>query len=251
MIRCSKCNLEKEEDQYASYFHSKQNKIRTRRICKSCFNLQKKQYRENLIKEKIIQQDPLYIYSKPVLTPTPEPLVEPEVFIDMDTKVCSKCFEDKPYSEFYIHSQTKKPFSRCKRCELDGDSERYRQQIEEQGGSDRVRSRPGEWIDEYQRENVEGFLKVLGWKHNGQHWYKEGVRGIDGVWERMRGMKKYRKPSRHRTAPATERLKSQAADIVKLREAGETLITISGIYNTSIPTLYKVINEYYEAQKDS
>jgi hypothetical protein len=248
---CSKCNIDKEEDQYATYFHSTQNKFRTRRICKSCFNEQKRIYRENFIKEKIIQQDPVYIYSRPVLTPTPEPLVETKVFIDMDTKVCSKCFEDKPVSDFYIHSQSGKPFSRCKRCELNDDNERYRQQIEDNGGSDRVRSRPGEWIDEYQRENVECFLKVIGWKFNGKIWWKEGQRGEDGQWEKMRGMKKYRKPIRNRLSPIYERLKSQAEDIVKLRDAGETLITIAGIYNTSIPTLYKVINEYYEAQKDS
>jgi hypothetical protein len=247
---CNKCQIDKEVDQYATYFHSTQNKLRTRRICKSCFNEQKRIYRESIIKEKIIQQDPLYVYSRPILTPTPEPLVEPEVFIGMDTKICSKCFINKPYSDFYIHSQSGKPFSRCKRCELNDDNERYRQQVEDNGGSDKVRIRPGQWVDEYQRENVEGFLKVLGWKHNGQHWYKEGIRsGEDGVWERMRGMKKYRKPIRNRLAPATDRLRSQAEDIIKLRDAGETLQTIAGIYNTSIPTIYKVMNEYYEKKE--
>ena len=249
---CSKCNIDKEVDQYATYFHSKQNKLRTRRICKSCFNHQKSIYRESIKKEKIIEPVPVSVIPTPIHRPTPipEPFVETKVFIDMDTKVCSKCFEDKPYSEFYIHSQTKKPFSRCKRCELDGDSERYRQQIEDEAGSTRVLSKVGQWVDEYQRENVEGFLKVLGWKHNGQHWYKEGVRsGEDGIWERMRGMKKYRKPMTRNSPSVTDRLRTQIEDIIKLRDAGETLQTIASIYNTSVPTLYKVMNEYYEKKE--
>lgn len=169
-----------------------------------------------------------------------------------ETKMCSRCFEDKPYSEFYIHSQTKKPFSRCKRCELDDDNERYRQQIEDNGGSERVRKYPGQWVDKYQQENVEGFLKVIGWEHNGKHWFKEGVRsGEDGVWERMRGLKKFRKPRMYKEQNASERLKTKVEDIIKLRDAGETFKTISGIYNTSVPTLYKVIKQYYEAQEDS
>ena len=205
MAICSKCNIDKEADQYASYIHSKQNnKLRTRKVCKSCFNEQKRIYRESIIKQKIIQQDPLYVYSRPILTPTPEPLVNPEVFIDMDidTKVCYTCKVDKPLTDFYIHKRTGRPFTSCKRCELDKDSSKYEEYISEYGGSDRVRLRPGQWVDEYQRENVEGFLKVIGWKHNGKHWYKEGVRsGEDGQWEKMRGMKKYRKPMTKKLTP--------------------------------------------------
>lgn len=254
MVRCNKCQIDKEVDQYATYFHSTQNKLRTRKICKICFNLQKKQYRETIIKEKIIQQDPLYVYSRPILTPTPEPLVNPEVFIDMDvdTKQCFTCKVDKPITDFYIHKRTGRGFTSCKICELEKDGKKYEQYIQDNGGSDRVRLRPGQWVDEYQRENVEGFLKVLGWKHNGNHWYKEGVRsGEDGVWERMRGNTKYRKPMTKQLTPITDMLRTKIEDIIKLREAGETLATVAGIYNTSVPTLYKVINEYYEAQKDS
>ena len=248
MAVCTKCNIDKEADQYATYFHSTQNKLRTRKICKSCFNHQKFIYRESIKKEKIIEPVPIKINPTPI--PTPEPLIETEVFINMDTKVCFKCKIDKPVTDFYIHSQTKKPFTRCKKCELDDDNERYRQQIENQGGSERVRSKPGQWIDEYQKDNVEGFLKVLGWKHNGKHWYKDGVRSSeDGQWERMRGMKKYRKPVERNSPTVTDRLRLQVEDIIKLRVAGETLKTIASIYNTSIPTLYKVIDEYYEKKE--
>ena len=252
MIRCSKCDIEKELDQYASYYHSTQKKLRTRKVCKSCFNEQKRIYRESIIKEKIIEPVPVSVNPTPIPTPIPEPLVNPEVFIDMDidTKVCFTCKVDKPITDFYIHKRTGKPFTSCKRCELDKDSDKYDEYIKENGGSERVKLRPGQWTDIYQQENVEGFLKVIGWKHNGKHWYKEGVRsGVDGIWERMRGRPKYRKPVEDKPQPKTDMVRKQVEDIIKLRDAGETLKVIAGIYNTSIPTLYKVINEYYEKKE--
>lgn len=256
MARCSKCDIDKEASEFSTYYHSTQYKLRTRKVCKSCFYLQKKQYKESIKNKKIIDSTPVSVSPTPIPqptpTPTPELFVETKVFIDMDidTKVCFKCKIDKPVTDFYIHSQTKKPFARCKECELEMDNERYRQQIEDQGGSDRVRSKCGQWIDEYQRENVEGFLKVIGWKHNGKHWYKEGVRsGEDGVWEKMRGLKKYRKPMTRNSISVTDRLRTQIEDIIKLRESGEKLQTVASIYSTSVPTLYKVINEYYEKKE--
>ena len=247
---CNKCNIDKEADQYYTYYHSTQKKYRTRKICLSCFKYQKRKYKESIKEEKIIQPTPVKIIPTP--TPTPEPFVETKVFIDMDTKVCFTCKVEKPITDFYIHRETKKPFSRCKKCELIIDKNRYEKQLEDNAGSERVKSKPGQWSDRFQQENVEGFLKVLGWKHNGTHWYKEGVRGIDGVWEKMRGMKRYRAPLLNpKKSPVLERLRSQIQDIIKLREEGMNLSKIGYIYKTSGPYITKVINEYYEAQKDS
>jgi hypothetical protein len=257
MIRCSKCDIEKEVDQYSTYFHSTQNKLRTRKVCKSCFNHQKSIYRESIKKEKIIDSTPVSVSPTPIpiptYIPTPNLLVNPEVFIDMDTKVCYTCKIEKPLTDFYIHSQTGKPFTHCKRCESDKGNREYQQYIEDNGGSDKVRKYPGQWVDSYQQENVEGFLKVMGWKHNGKHWYKEGVRsGEDGIWERMRGMKKYRKPpSVPKKSPVLERLMVHIEDIIKLRKEGMTFSKIGYIYNTSSPYITKVITKYYEAQEDS
>ena len=253
MVRCNKCDIEKEEDQYATYFHSTQNKIRTRKICISCFNEQKRIYRESIKNKKIIEPVPVSVSPTPIPQPipsiTPKPFVETEVFIDMDidTKECFTCKVDKPLTEFYFHKRTGRPFTSCKRCNLDKDNEQYQEYIEENGGSDRVKKYPGQWVDKFQQENVEGFLKVIGWKHNGMHWYKEGVRsGEDGIWERMRGLKKYRKVPQRNSPTVTDKLRTQVQDIIKLRDAGETLATVASIYSTSVPTLYKVINEYYE-----
>jgi hypothetical protein len=250
MAICNKCNIDKEADQFYTYYHSTQKKYRTRKICLSCFNYQKRKYRETIKEEKIIEPTPVKIIPTPI--PTPEPLVETKVFIDMDidTKVCYTCKVEKPVTDFYIHSQTKKLFTSCKRCESDKGNKEYLQYIQDNGGSDKVRKYPGEWVDEYQQENVEGFLKVLGWKHNGNHWYKEGVRANeDGVWERMRGMKKYRKPVLNKPTPVLDRLRTQSEGIIKLRKEGMDLGKIASIYNTSTPYITKVITEYYEKKE--
>jgi hypothetical protein len=249
MAICNRCNIDKESDQFYTYYHSTQQKYRTRKMCQSCFNGQKRKYRETIKEEKIIQPTPLKIISTPI--PTPEPLVETKVFIDMDTKVCYTCKIEKPITDFYIHSQTGKPFTHCKRCESDKGNREYQQYIEDNGGSDKVRKYPGEWVDEYQKENVEGFLKVIGWKHNGKHWFKEGVRsGEDGIWERMRGRKKYRAPARvPKRSPVMDRLRTHIEDIIKLRNEGMTLSKIGYIYNTSQPYITKIITEYYEKKE--
>jgi len=172
--------------------------------------------------------------------------------MNLDTKVCFKCKIDKPITDFYIHKSTGKPFSRCKRCESDIGNREYQQYIEDNGGSDKVKRFPGQWVDKYQQENVEGFLKVLGWQHNGKHWFKEGVRsGEDGVWERMRGMKKYRRPpATPKKSPVMDRLRTHAEDIIKLRKEGMNLSKIGYIYNTSTPYITRIITEYYE-KKDT
>lgn len=264
MAICNKCNVDKEADQYASYYHSTQKKYRTRRVCKSCFNGQKSIYRESIKKEKIIKSTPVSVSFSPIPTPTSIPtplpeykkdgrgrprLVDNSLFIGMDDKVCFTCKIEKPATEFYIHKRTSKLFTSCKQCELDKDKIKYEEYIQDNAGSDKVKLKPGEWTDKYQQENVESFLKLIGWKHNGKHWFKEGVRsGQDGVWERMRGRVKYRKkPDRkNQPSPVLDRLRKQIVDIIKLREDGMTYKKLCDIYNTSLPTIYKVINEYYE-----
>jgi hypothetical protein len=253
---CNKCNIDKELDQYYTYFHSVQQKWRTRKICLFCYNYQKRKRRESIKEEKIIEPVPVSVsftpIPQPTPIPTPEPFVETKVFIDMDTKVCFTCKVEKPITDFYFHRKNNKVFTSCKRCESDKGNREYLQYIQDNGGSDKVRKYAGEWVDSYQQENVEGFLKVLGWKHNGKHWYKEGVRsGEDGVWERMRGMKKYRKPVINKPTPVLDKLRTHVEDIIKLRKEGMDLGKIATIYNSSTPYITRVITEYYEAQKDS
>ena len=260
MARCNKCNLEKEASEYYTYYHSTQKKWRTRKICNSCMYQGKVKYRKRTISRSKTEtiQEVFQPIPTPTIIPTPIPeykketrgrkrLVDDSVFIGMDSKVCFTCQIEKPASDFYIHRRTLKLFTSCKKCDLEKEKKEYNQYLEDNAGSDKARRNPGEWSDKFQQENVEGFLKLIGWKHNGNHWFKEGVRsGEDGVWERMRGMVKYRKPIQKKSSPLINKLRLKVEDIIKLRESGETLRVIADIYSTSIPTIYKVIKEYNE-----
>ncbi len=51
-------------------------------------------------------------------------------------------------------------------------------------GSTSVRTKPGEWYDDKQKEYVHDILKSIGWKYNEEKnvWYDEKIRNKEGEW---------------------------------------------------------------------
>jgi hypothetical protein len=165
---CSKCGIDKLEDQYQSYFHSTQQKWRTRRVCKTCFNEQKRKYKESTRKEKIIQ---------PV---TPEP---PK--IDYSTnplyKNCMDCHEWKLIStDFYTRSDGTVYLNRCRQCEVELERNKRKEYLIDNCGSDKVLLTPNKYTDEYQKDCTFQFLKLLGYIYNEDKgiWTKPGVKEL-------------------------------------------------------------------------
>ena len=70
MSICTKCKIDKADDQYQTYWHSTQQKFRTRRICRTCTSNRNKEYKQRVRKGINSQPDP--------------PELQPEVF-DNDT----------------------------------------------------------------------------------------------------------------------------------------------------------------------
>lgn len=72
---CSKCKIDKPIELYQTYYHSTQQKYRTRRVCNSCFNEQRRKYKESIKNKKITQPEvpELEIEVFPTPTPLPEP----------------------------------------------------------------------------------------------------------------------------------------------------------------------------------
>jgi hypothetical protein len=170
---CSKCNVEKELDQFQKYWHSTQQKERTRGYCTSCYYEQKKLYKESIRNKKIIQ---------PVEDMTPPVVIEP-VYDTNLFKCCKECGEWKLIdTDFYRHSK-KWPNARCKECEREIEKQKYEQEIEDKGGHDMCPVKVGVYADKYQQEQTEGFLTALGWKksENGV-WWKEGFKTPEGIW---------------------------------------------------------------------
>jgi hypothetical protein len=266
MAICTKCNIDKEVDQYSTYFHSTQNKLRTRRICKSCFNEQKSIYRESIKNKKIIQPTPVSVSFTPIPTPsiipTPIPehkkdgrgrkrLVEDSVFIGMDVKQCAKCKEILPLSEYYAARAGRyagKPTARCKVCHNENKKKEYRQKVEDNGGGLVVPMYPNTYSDKHQRVNTFLLMEAMGWVFNDNGvWSKEGIKDKDKVWEfRLRpDYVKYTGKNRPKEYPKIKH-KSYARieEMNDLLEQGYPLYYICKEFGVARQTLRKMLQEY-------
>lgn len=163
MIRCSKCDTFKPDDQYQTYYHSTHKKFRTRKVCTVCYYEQKKQYRIRKKTEKTIKLGYLY---------------------------CQDCQQYLPPESFY-----KALKCRCKECQ------KYKESIEraeyraENGGSAKVRMYPNEYVDEYQKAQTFEVMNVLGYTYNEENgvWFKLPWKTPDGKFPLIKPyVKKYK-----------------------------------------------------------
>lgn len=183
---CSKCSVDKPENQYETYFHKPQGKWRTRRYCKSCFKEQKRLYKESIKTKKIME--PVSVIEEPVVL-IPQHIDEVNPFsTNPDYKLCRTCQEYVHLDDYYHHGESKKTtYLDCRKCCNKRETERRRQEREEErensGGSDRIRNEVGMFEDEYQREQTYMVMEVLGYTYSEEcgHFLKPGVKEyIDG-----------------------------------------------------------------------
>jgi hypothetical protein len=101
-----------------------------------------------------------------------------------DYKKCKTCKEWKLQDDFYFHSRvTGVKFNECKTCQYEKDRIIKEQELEENGGSERVPRQPNDYADKYQREQTFTVLQILGYTYNEVTgiWTKPGVKEvIDG-----------------------------------------------------------------------
>jgi len=229
MRKCSKCNIEKEDNMFSTYFHSTQNKHRTRNVCKPCFNEQKKDYRESIKNKKIIQ---------PVVTELqPEPII---VINPIELRECKTCLEKKPRTEYYVKGTIR---GVCKECEKNRAKQNLLEKRIEQGGSLKVRVFPNNYSDEYQKDMVFSFMERLGWVFNEENgtWWKDGIKNKDGIFNNVRDFKK-------RTVTSTYPIEN-IQKLKDMRDSGLTYTQISiktGISGPSIRVLLKRLEDEKE-----
>jgi hypothetical protein len=232
MIRCSKCSIDKPESDYATYFHSTQNKMRRRKICRFCFNEQKRQYNQSIRNKKIIQ---------PVEDMTPiQPIIDHST--NPDYKACKECNEYKPIDSFhYFNKEKGLTFNTCKDCEKENDRI-YNEQLKEQnGGSKMVGAKPNTYFDEYQKKNTFEVMTLLGYLYNEEYgiWTKLGVKTIEDGKPYFHFLKYYKKGNKGGMITQTERDK-----ILEYREKGFSFKRISIITKISPNSIYKIIKEH-------
>ena len=185
MIKCNKCSIEKENNQYETYWHSTQLKFFTRRICRTCMALQSKMYRERIKMSKIKPEPPTNGFEN---VPGYKP--------------CRTCKIWKNIETGYYSQKTGHIFSACRECSRKIDSQKSRERreehLKENCGANDVRSLPGLYIDKYQEACVCELMNAMGWKYNDNKnlWYKEGYKTEDGDWVKYnKNLRKY--PKKH------------------------------------------------------
>lgn len=218
---CNKCNIDQPESNYETYWHSTQQKNRTRRICRTCISNQKKQYKLRIKQMNKVQPEVLKS--------------EPEVFdplsTDKDYKKCTKCLIYKhKENDFYLNANRRSRFSMCKRC-CQQDRKKY---PSKRAGdpAERYYPQPNRYYNEEQRLEVFGVMERLGYLFNSEKgiWYKEGWKTKDGVFLKIRKHK--RKGISGKVIP--DHVKK---NIIELKKQGKTIKEIIDIHKVSHSTI--------------
>jgi hypothetical protein len=235
---CSKCKVEKDEKEYYTYYHSGHKKIYTRLICLDCTRQQARDY-----KLKLRQQKKLLI-QVPQQEKIIQPVVpEPQQEVLKGQHRCKDCNEIKNMNEFYLNR------NQCIVCVREKEATYRRKEIlkrrMENGGSERVKQKPGDYTDIYQEQQVTEFLTALGWKLNPNGvWSKEGFKNKDKIWEKP--FKKYKKINDNYKGSERSSVYEKRDELLELRKTGMTYMKIGNIYGISPATVMRIIKDLYD-----
>lgn len=226
MIRCNKCEELKEDNQFATYYHSTQKKMRTRKICRGCISIQKSAYRKMVKERKIIQP------VQPELQP--EPIID--YSLDPNYKQCIKCKEYRTRDKYYKFG-TDSRFNTCKICIKKKDDADRELELIENGGSLKISPTPNTYKDKYQKEMVFEFLPMIGWIFNEENgiWYKPGFKDENGNFLTIH--KKTKREIKRLT-------QKEITSIYSLRSKGYKAKYISEVLDINKITVYSILKRF-------
>ena len=216
---CSKCKIERNENEYYTYWHSTQQKYRTRLICVICTREQSKQYKLNRKNKSAVIEEP--------------------------TQTCPQCKKDLPLTSYYESGRGRKG-RYCKSCIRKNQNDKNYRKVMSEGGSERVPVQPNKYVDEHQKAQTFMVLERLGWVYNDNGvWSKEGVKTKDNHWLNIipSGYKK-RRPSGI-LVRKKHGVYKYIDEIVRQKEEGMTYEDLAYIYCCSHTTLRTIINTHY------
>jgi hypothetical protein len=210
---CTKCEKEKELDQYQKYFHSSQQKWRVRGECTDCY-----------YKTRLKRKNPnLYYENHP------------------DYKKCKTCSTWKLVDEFHFHSRvTGLRFTECKLCQNEKDKIKYQQELEEKGGSEKIHTKPNNYKDKWQKEQTFMVMEVLGYIYDEGTgiWTKPGVKELINGKIVFSKINKNRKLGKYNSKVATNKVQLMK----ELRDKGLSYNKIADILDISDTTVFKYLN---------
>jgi len=220
MMRCSKCGVEKDETNYQKYFHSTQNKWRVRKECTEC-----------LYKGRLKRKNPDLFYSQ-----------------DPNYKKCKSCSEWKTHEEYYFHSKvTGVRFNICMVCQKEKDRRDREEELEMNGGSDKISPYPNNYKDKYQKEQTFFVMELLGYTYSEENgiWTKPGVKElVDGkiVFPKIK--------KRKRIGPYETKVNYQMIEqFVELKNRGWNSERIGDKFGVSDTTVFKYIKKWNDTLK--
>ncbi len=229
MRRCNKCDIQKEDNQFYTYYHSTQKKYRTRNICNECINKQKAEYKQKM-KGKIIIPEIV----QPIFVELP---IEPPV----DHQFCPECDNWLPKTDFYPYLK-----ARCKKCQLAKDAiERAEKRIEA-GGSAKVMVYPNKYADDMQKQQTFEVMEVLGYTFNEENgvWYKLPWKDKDGKFPLLDTYGKSKKPRKSRVGRTREIPQEEKDEVIRLYSEGYKYKEIEKITGTPNGTIWKWVNKH-------
>jgi hypothetical protein len=222
---CSKCNVERNDDEYYSYWHSTQQKYRTRLVCGVCTREQSKQYKLNR-KNKLL-------------------IVE-----EVPTQHCPQCKKDIPLTGYYDSGKGIKG-RYCSSCIRKNQNDRNYKRVMSEGGSERIPVKPNSYVDEFQKAQTFYVLEALGWEFNEDTgiWSKLNVKDKFGVWVNIIPQPKIKWRPDGVIVRKKHGVHKYINEIVQHREQGATYPELAYIYCCSHTTIRKIINDYYREKR--
>jgi hypothetical protein len=208
---CSKCKIDKDDKDYYTYFHSTQNKFRTRNICQQCMNKQKKDYKLKRKQLNNLEDNP-------------------------DYKKCRVCDQYKLIVTEYYKSATSYQAT-CKVCALERDRVARLTKYVENSLPGKFLSAPNEYVNDFQKEQVFILMKAFGWIFNEDTkiWSKPGVKDKDGNWSNLKVYEKRGKYKPRKKEYKLTKLTYEA--IVEYRKDNLTYNQIGKLYGVSGPAV--------------
>jgi len=223
---CSKCKVERNDDEYYTYWHSTQQKYRTRNVCLVCTREQVREYKRK------VKNNPAVVKEEP-------------------KKYCPCCKKDIPISGYY-DSGKEVQGRYCISCIRKNQNERNYNRVMSEGGSERVCQKPNTYADEYQKAQTFMVLERLGWKYNDNGvWSKEGVKTADNVWLNIIPQPRTKRRPNGVIVRKKHGVHNYIKEIVQQKEEGMTYEELAYIYCCSHTTLRKIVNDFYREKKDS
>ena len=151
-MRCNICDKDKEQSAFQTYWHSSQQKMRTRKQCTEC-------YYDIRLKKKNPDK---YYQDKP------------------EWKKCNTCTEWKLAATEYYQKNGKPYLNRCRECELTLERNKRKEYLMENCGSEKVSPKPNHYADEYQKACTFHLMETMGYIYDLPTgiWTKPGYKEI-------------------------------------------------------------------------